>query len=112
MKRKIKKDLNIIFGTIIFILLIGTAFTIDWIFGLGFVVSFFLSVYNKILEKNFLIPFFIFIGALIIRYALFVSLPRILNAQDYFSLGISLILFLLILIIGWRVKKGKFKFRK
>ncbi len=110
MKKKIKKDFNIIFGTIIFVLLIGSAFTIDWIFGVGFVIGFFISVWNKILEKNFLIPVFIFIGALIIRYALFVSLPKILNAQDYFSLGISLVLFLLILIVGWKVKRGKVRF--
>lgn len=118
MKRKKKskkfksfnKNFNVILGTIIFVLLIGTAFSIDWIFGAGFVFAFFLSVWNKVLEKNFLIPVFIFIGALIIRYALFVSLPRVLNAQDFISLGISLVLFLLILIIGWRIRKGKFRF--
>jgi len=116
-KSKIKKDFNIIFGTIIFVLLIGSAFAIDWIFGVGFIIGFFLSVWNKLLEKNFLIPVFIFVGALVIRYALFVLLPNVLNANNYFSLGISLILFLLILIIGWRVQKGKwkvwkFRFRK
>lgn len=110
MKKKLKKDFNLILGTIIFVLLIGSAFAIDWIFGLGFIVSFFLAVWNKILEKNFLIPVFIFIGALIIRYALFVNLPKILNAQNYLSLGISLILFLFILIVGWRIKRGKFRF--
>ncbi len=109
-KTKIKKNLNVVFGTIIFVLLISSAFAIDWIFGVGFIFGFFLAVWNKVIKKNFMIPVFIFVGALIIRYALFVMLPEILNAQDYFSLGISLILFLLILIIGWRIKRGKFRF--
>lgn len=109
-KRKFRKRLNTILGTIIFVLLISSAFTVDWIFGIGFVVSFILAFYNKALQRNFLIPVFIFIGALIIRYALFVVLPDVLSAQDYFSLGISVILFLIILIIGFRIKKGKFRF--
>ncbi len=108
--KKFKKNLNIFLGTIIFLLLIGSAFAIDLIFGLGFIIAFFLSVYNRILERNFLIPVFIFIGALIIRYALFALLPNVLNAQNYFSLGIALILFLLIIFVGWRIKKGKFRF--
>ena len=107
-KRK-KKNINIILGTIIFILLIGSAFSIDWIFGAGFVVSFLLSVYNKVLEKNFLIPFFIFVGIIIIRYSLFILLPPVLGAQDYLSLGISSVLFLIVLIFGWKIKKGKLK---
>jgi hypothetical protein len=112
-KKKIyflKKLFNIIFGTLIFALLMSSAFAIDWIFGIGFIFSFFLAIWNKILEKNSLIPAFIFVGALIIRYALFVLLPNVLNSQNYFSLGISLVLFLLIFIIGWKLKKGKFKF--
>jgi hypothetical protein len=109
-RKRWKKNFNVILGTIIFALLIGTAFSVDWIFGAGFVVGFFLSVWNKILERNFLIPAFIFAGALIIRYAIKVLLPDVLNAQDYFSLGISLILFLLILFMGWKIRRGKFRF--
>lgn len=108
--KSFNKNLNLIFGTIIFISIISFAFALDWIFGVGFILSFFLSVYNKILEKNFLIPIFIFVGAFIIRYALLKFLPSVINAQDYFSLGISLILFLLILYIGWRIRMGKFRF--
>lgn len=111
MKRKLKRDINIVLGTTIFVLLISSAFAIDWIFGIGFIFSFFLAIWNKVLERNFLIPVFIFIGALIIRYAIYVRLPKILDAQDYFSLGISLILFLLILFIGWKIKRGKVKIR-
>jgi hypothetical protein len=88
--------------------LIGSAFAIDWIFGVGFIFGFGLAIWNKVLERNFLIPVFIFIGALIIRYALG-FIPNIINAQDFVSLGISLILFITILIAGWRIKKGKWK---
>jgi hypothetical protein len=108
--RSFNKNLNLIFGTIIFVSIISFAFALDWIFGVGYIIGFLLAVYNKILEKNFLIPIFIFVGALVIRYALFVLLPPIINAKDYFSLGISLVLFLIILFIGWRIRKGKFRF--
>ena len=116
MKRKSKrlksfnKNFNIVFSTIVFLFLISSAFSIDWIFGAGFIFGFLLAIWNRAIERNFLIPAFIFVGALVIRYALFILLPEILKAQDYFSLGISLILFLLILFIGWRIKKGKFRF--
>lgn len=108
-KKKLKKDFNLILGTIIFVLLIGSAFAIDWIFGLGFIVGFFLSIYNKVLEKKPFIPIFIFIGALIIRYSLN-FIPGILNAKNIVNLIISLFLFLLILFVGWRIRKGKFRF--
>ena len=93
-------------GTIIFILLIGSAFALGWIFGVGFVISFILANINKVIEKKPLIPIFLFIGALIMRYALFALLPPILNSAGYFDLGISLILFLMILILGYKFKKG------
>lgn len=108
--KRFNHNFNLVFGTVIFILLIGSAFSIDWIFGAGFVVAFFLAVWNRTIERNFLIPAFIFIGALVVRYALFVLLPEVLKAHDYFSLGISLVLFLVILFIGLRIKRGKFRF--
>ena len=106
-KKEIKRFLNVIVGMLIFVFLIGSAFAIDWIFGLGFVINFSLAIYNKVLEKNFLIPLFIFIGALIIRYALFVFLSSVLGAQSYFSLGISLLLFVALLFLGWKIKRRK-----
>ena len=110
-RKRWKKNFNVILGTIIFALLIGTAFSVDWIFGAGFVVGFFLSVWNKILERNFLIPAFIFAGALIIRYSL-EFIPGILDAEDYLNLGISLVLFIAILYVGWKIKKGKWRIWK
>lgn len=104
-KRGIKKFFNLLGGTILFVLLIGGAFSVDLIFGIGFLLGFVLALYNKTIEKNFLIPVFIFIGGLLIRISLS-FIPSLLEEQDYISLGISLVLFLTILIIGIRVQKG------
>lgn len=105
--KKIKKDLNLAIGSILFVLLIGSAFAVDWIFGMVFVVGFAISIYNKTLEKKPLIPIFLFLGGLIIRIALFLFIPRILGAENYFNLGIAIILFVVILFIGFRIKKGR-----
>lgn len=106
------KKFNLVTGTIIFVLLISSAFTVDWIFGFGFIIGFILSVYNGILEKKPLIPIFLFIGTLIIRHSLFVLLPPVFEANSLISLIISLILFVVIFLLGWNLKKGKWKFWK
>jgi hypothetical protein len=106
------KKFNLVIGTIIFVLLIGSAFTIDWIFGVGFIFGFLMSVYNEILEKKPLIPIFLFIGALIIRHSLFVLLPPVFEANDLLSIVISLVLFIVIFLLGWKLRKGKWKLWK
>lgn len=108
--KSLKKDINILVGTAIFVLLIGLAFGIDWIFGVGFIFGFALSIYNKVLERNFLIPVFIFVGALIIRFALFVLFPSIIHTKNYISLGILVILFFIMIFMGFRIRNGKFRF--
>ncbi len=107
-KSETRKKFNLVFGTIIFILLIGSAFAIDLIFGAGFIIGFVLSIYNKVLEKKPFIPIFLFVGALIIRYSL-IFIPDILEANTFIDLGISLVLFLIVLVVGWRIRKGKLK---
>ena len=106
-KKKIKKDVNLLLGSIVFILLIGSAFAIDWLFGIVFVIGFAISIWNKTLEKKPFIPLLIFIGGLIVRIALFLFIPRILNAQTWVDLGIALVVFLIILIVGFRIRQGK-----
>ncbi len=105
--KKIKKDFNIIIGSFLFVLLIGSAFAIDWIFGAVFVVGFIISIVNQTLEKKPFLPILIFIGGLIIRLALFVALPRTLEAKDYWNFLIGGVLFIIILVIGWRLQRGK-----
>jgi hypothetical protein len=111
-KRKIsssKRDFKIVFATVIFMILIGSAFAIDWIFGVGFILSFLLAIYNKVIEKNFLIPIFIFIGTLIIRFGM-EFVPSILEAKTLIDLVISFVLLVTIIILGWKLKKGKWRF--
>jgi hypothetical protein len=110
--KKLKNNFNLVAGTIIFVLLIGSAFAIDWIFGIGFIFGFLVSIYNGILEKKPLIPIFLFAGALIIRYALVFMLSPIFEAGDIISLLISIFLFLIIIFMGYRLRKGKWKFWK
>ena len=108
MKKSFKRKLNLIFGTLIFIFLLGSAFAVDWIFGIGFLIGFFIAVYNELAEKNPLIPLFLFGGALIVRVGLS-FIPSILEAKDIVSLIFSLLILLVLIISGYILKKGKWK---
>lgn len=113
-KRKInssKRDFKLVFSTVIFMILIGSAFAIDWIFGLGFVLSFILAIYNKTVEKNIFIPFFIFLGALLIRYGLG-YIPAVIEAKTAVNLAFSLLMLLVIVFVGWQLKRIRLKKRK
>jgi membrane-associated protease RseP (regulator of RpoE activity) len=104
---KLKRKVSVLIGTILFLMLIGTAWGIDWIFGVGFFIGFVISVYNKTLHKKPLLPIFIFLGGLIIRFAIGLIFPLLIKAENYISLGISLILLITLIIFGVRIKKGK-----
>ena len=108
MKKSFKKKLNLIAGTVFFIFLLGSAFAVDWIFGVGFLVGFFIAVYNGLAEKNPLIPLFLFIGALIIRIGLG-FIPSLLEEENIISLVLSLVIIVTFLIAGYRIKNGKWK---
>ncbi len=102
---KSKKYFNLTIGTIIFILLIGSAFSVSWIFGLSFFLGFIFSIYKKTIDRRPFFPLFLFIGGLIVRTAFILFLPGILESKNYLDLIISSIIFLIILIIGLRIKK-------
>ncbi|MGY4884912.1 MAG: hypothetical protein ACP5NZ_05015 [Nanobdellota archaeon] len=104
---KLKRKVSVLIGTILFLMLIGTAWGIDWIFGVGFVIGFVVAVYNKTLHKRPLLPIFIFLGGLIIRLAIGLIFPLVLESENYLSLGISLILLITLIIFGVKIKKGK-----
>jgi len=106
-KKKLKRKVSALIGTILFLMLIGSAWGIDWIFGVGFVIGFVISIYNKTLEKKPLLPIFIFFGGLVIRFAIMIFFPRVIASEDYISMGISLILLILLIIFGVKIKKGK-----
>jgi hypothetical protein len=105
--KKLKRKVSALIGIILFIMLIGTAWGIDWIFGVGFILGFVISVYNKTIQRKPLLPVFLFLGGLIIRLATTLIFPIVLKSEDYLSLGISLILLILLIIFGMRIKKGK-----
>ncbi|MFB6246391.1 MAG: hypothetical protein ABEI74_02260 [Candidatus Pacearchaeota archaeon] len=105
------KKFNLLIGTLIFALLIGTSFSFGLVFGLGFVIGFALSIYNKTLEKKPLIPIFIFLAALVLRYALnFV--PSVLDAQNLVDFIVSAFFLIIFLFVWWKLSQGKWMFWK
>lgn len=105
--KKLKKNFNLLTGIMIFLLLIGSAFIVSPIFGIGFFIGFIFSVYNKSLERKPFLPLMLFIGGWIIRTALIWFLPSIFEFKNYLDLGLSLGIFFIIFAIGIRIQKGK-----
>ncbi len=105
-KPKAKRFINIMIGLAIFIILIGTAFKISFLFGMFFIIGFALSIYNGDLKNKPWKPIAIFIGALIVRIALNQFFEPVLTAKTLMDLGVSLLIFLSIIIFGWKIKKS------
>ena len=103
--KKLKKGFNILLGTLAFVILIGSAFAIETLFGIMFIVGFALSIYNKTLERKPLIPIFIFLGGIVIRISL-LFIPSILESKTDFDLGLSMFLFAILIFAGFKIKKG------
>jgi hypothetical protein len=104
---KLKKNFNLITGIMIFILLIGAAFSVSLIFGVAFILGFILSLCNQTLEKKPFLPLMLFLGGLIIRTAFIWIFPFILEFKTYLDLILSISVFLFILLIGFKIRKGK-----
>ncbi len=102
-----KKVVNSTLAFILFALLIGSAFQINTFFGIVFIIGFFISVFNRSIEKKPILPIFIFIGGIVIRYALGFFLPEVINSKTYIDLAVSGLLFVLVIYIGFRIKNGK-----
>lgn len=101
-----KKVINVILALVFFILLIGSAFAISTLFGLFFVAGFLISVYKGDLKKKPLKPIAIFVGALIIRFALDRFLAPVLESETIIDLGVAAFIFLFVFLIGWKVRKS------
>lgn len=105
-KPKAKRFANITLGLIFFLVLIGSAFAISPLFGAAFVVAFALAIYNQDLHRKPWKPIAIFIGALLVRIALEQYLDPVLASETLLDLSVSALIFLAILIFGWKIKKG------
>lgn len=106
LKPKIKRFVSIFIGLIFFLLLIGYAFSMSILFGVAFVVAFALSIYNEDLIKKPWKPIAIFIGALLVRLALQQYLDPVLTSKTFIDLSVSALIFLSILIFGWKIKRS------
>lgn len=104
-----KHKLNLFIGLLAFAILISTAFSFGWIFGIGFVIGFAFSIYNKTLEKKPLLPIFLFLAALVLRYALVNFAPSVLNSEGIIDFMISAFFLVVFIIIWWRLRKGNWK---
>ena len=105
-KIRAKKFGNILLGVVLFIALMGSAFAISILFGAAFVVAFALAIYNGELKNKPWKPIAIFIGALLVRLALDQYLDPLLASKTLLDLSVSALIFISILIFGWRIKRG------
>jgi len=97
---------NIIVGVVFFLVLIGAAFRISYVFGAVFVIGFVLAIYNNDLRKKPWKPLAIFTGGLIIRLAINLFFEPVIKSETSFDLTISALIFLSLLLFGWKIKKN------
>ena len=106
-KLKRKKQLGAIFlNTIIFAALISSAFALSFIFGVLFVFGFAISIYNDDIKKKPWKITLLFIGGLITRLALGELLSTVSNIEITLDFAIATIMFILIFIVGWKIKRS------
>ena len=105
-KTKLKRIVNIVLGILLFVFLIGYAFKISLLFGILFVLGFVLSIYKGELKKKPWKPIVIFVGALITRAALNQFLSPVLASKTLIDIVISILIFILVFLVGWRIKKS------
>jgi hypothetical protein len=105
MKRKTKHFANISLNTIIFILLIGSAFAVSYWFGLFFVFGFAISIHNKDIKKKPWRMILLFIGGLITRLALGELLSKVSNVEITLDFLVAILMIIFIFLLGWKAKR-------
>ena len=105
-KPRIKKFINILLGLVLFIVLMGSAFKMSTLFGAAFIIAFALAIYNGELKRKPWKPIAVFVGALIIRFGIGQYLDPIKESETLLDLAVSALIFLSILIFGWKIKKS------
>jgi len=104
-KKGLKHLANIFLNTVIFAALISSAFALSFIFGVLFVFGFAISIYNDDIKKKPWKITLLFIGGLITRLALGEILNTVSNIEITLDFAIATIMFILIFIVGWKIKK-------
>ena len=105
-KPKIKRFINILLGVVLFVILMGSAFSISFLFGAAFIIAFSLAIYTGELKHKPWKPIAVFIGGLLIRLALNQYLDPVIASKTFLDLTVSALIFLSILIFGWRIKRS------
>ncbi|MDZ4226821.1 MAG: hypothetical protein U1B79_01810 [Candidatus Pacearchaeota archaeon] len=105
-KPKVKKFVNILLGVVLFAAMIGSAFSVSVLFGAAFIVAFALAIYTEELKHKPWKPIALFVGALLVRLALEQYADPLLTSKTFLDLIVSAVIFLSILIFGWKIKKS------
>jgi len=103
--KKIKQTTIILLNIIIFVILNSFAFAISPVFGLLFVLSFVISIYNKEIKKKPWKTFVIFVGGLITRFALGQIVTTLPNYELTLDFVISAIILFFMFVLGWKIKR-------
>lgn len=105
-KPDFKKFASIFIAVVLFLALIGLAFSISILFGAIFIFGFVLSIYKRDLERKAWKPVAIFVGALITRFAIEQYAGEIITSTTLWDLIVSVVVFGLIFLIGWSIKRS------
>ncbi|MFH1801241.1 MAG: hypothetical protein ABH804_00165 [archaeon] len=104
MNKKLKEGYNFTIGIILFLVLVGIAFSTSFLFGFFYFLGFLYSIYTKKLKKNFQVPIWLFGGGILMRIAI-LNLFSLQNSETILDLIISLSLLSLLGIIGFKMKR-------
>ena len=105
-KPKVVRFTNILLAVVFFAALMGSAFKMSFLFGSAFIVAFALAIYNGELKSKPWKPLAVFVGAIVIRFALDQYVDPILTSETIIDVSFSAVVFLALIIFGWKIKKS------
>jgi len=96
---------------IIFVLLIGSAFSISPLFAVFFIFAVSYAILTKEITERSVLPLIIFIGAFLMHFAVTNLFLPIFRSQTIIDVGIGILMFGFIYYVGNLIKKPKTKRR-
>lgn len=102
-----KKSWATLLAAIILLLLVGIAFKISLLFGVFYLAGGAYTLIQRGVRKP-LMPLLWLLGGIVIHIALSQFLVPIFDSETLVDLIIALVVFLLVFLVGHKIKKGKF----
>lgn len=106
-----KKFVKFLVGILVFLILVETALNFSFLFGALFIFGVVYAIVTGELSERPFLPILIFLGSLITHYALLSLLGSVVGAKTYVDLGVGILMFLVIFLIGRKVKRQKRKIK-